>query len=72
MHVDELKALLAIAQSRFDAYRAAGDTERGHLKVELKRAWDEIDAAFKAPKPRIMRRKTDSEPESRTKGKTDC
>jgi hypothetical protein len=72
MHVDELKALLAIAQSKFDAYRAAGEAERRQLKIELKRAWDELEAALKDPKPRIKRRKSDRVTESRTKGKTDC
>ena len=51
MYVDELKALHAIAQSKFDKFRKAGDTERGRLKTEMKSAWNELDAAFKKPKP---------------------
>lgn len=51
MYVDELKALHAIAQARFDEYRAAGDAERARLRATMKRAWDELDDAFKTSKP---------------------
>ncbi len=51
IHVDELKALHAIAQSKLDEFRAAGDTERARLKAEMKSAWNELDAAFKNPRP---------------------
>jgi VIT1/CCC1 family predicted Fe2+/Mn2+ transporter len=51
MYVDELKALYAIAQLKFDEFRTAGDTERAHLKDEMSGAWNELDAAFKNPKP---------------------
>ena len=51
MYIDELKALHAIAQSKFDEFRAAGDAERARLKAEMKSAWNELDAAFKNPKP---------------------
>jgi hypothetical protein len=53
MYIDELKALRAIALSRYDEFRvaAAGDTRRAHLKAEMKSAWNELDAAFKNPKP---------------------
>ena len=51
MYVDELKALRAIAQSKLDEFRAAGGAEQARLKVELKSAWDELDAAFENPKP---------------------
>ena len=51
MYVDELKALHAIAQSKFDEFRKAGDTERRRLKTEMKSAWNELDAAFKKRKP---------------------
>lgn len=50
MDIDELKALCAIAQSKFDDFTAAGDTERTRLKAGLKGAWDELAAAFKARK----------------------
>jgi hypothetical protein len=50
VHVDELKALHAIAQSKFDQFGAAGKPERARLRSELKRAWNELDAAFKDPK----------------------
>jgi len=51
MYVDELKALHAIAQAKLDEYRAAGEAERAHLQVTLKRARDELAAAFETPKP---------------------
>ena len=47
MYVDELKALHAIAQSRFDEFRAAGDAGRAPLKAGMESAWNELDAAFK-------------------------
>jgi hypothetical protein len=51
MYVDELKALHAIAKSRLDEFRAAGATERARLEAEMKSAWEELDAAFKNPRP---------------------
>ena len=48
MYIDELKALHAIAQSKFDEFRAAGDMGRARLKPEMESAWNELDAAFKA------------------------
>jgi hypothetical protein len=53
MYVDELKALHAIAKSKFDEFRAAavGDAKRTRLKAEMKVAWDDLDAAFKNPMP---------------------
>lgn len=51
MYVDELKALRAIAQSKLDEFKAAGGTRQSRLKVELKSAWGELDAAFRNPKP---------------------
>jgi len=51
IYIDELKALHAIAQSKFDEFRTAGDTERTRLEAELKSAWEELDAALKDPTP---------------------
>jgi len=48
MYIDELKALHAIAQSKFDEFRAAGDVGKARLKPEMESAWNELDAAFKA------------------------
>lgn len=45
-HVDELKALLAIAQSKLDRFRAGGGTEAARLKAEMSRAWKDLDAAL--------------------------
>jgi hypothetical protein len=54
MCVDELKALHALAQSRFDEFRAAGDAERESLEGDMESAWIELDAAFRA---QVRRRK---------------
>ena len=48
MYIDELKGLHAIAQSRFDEFRAAGSAGRVRLKAEMESALNELDAAFKA------------------------
>jgi hypothetical protein len=50
VHIDELKALHAIAQSKLDDYKAAGDTEKPRLESEMRSAWDELDAAFRMPR----------------------
>jgi hypothetical protein len=55
MHVDELKALHALAQSRFDQFRAAGDAERESLETEMQSAWNELDGAFKTGSHRRKR-----------------
>jgi hypothetical protein len=51
LYIDELKALLAIAQSKLDEFRAGGDAERARLEAEVKSACNELDAAFNNPKP---------------------
>ena len=57
MYVDELKALHAIAQAKLIEFKAAvlaaaaGDTKRTRLRAEMKRAWNELDAAFNSPGP---------------------
>lgn len=51
MHIDELKALHAIAQSKYDEFGAAGYPERARLETEMKSAWNELGAAFGIPKP---------------------
>ena len=48
MYIDELKALHAIAQSKFDEFRAAEDAGKTRLKPGMEGAWNELDAAFKA------------------------
>jgi hypothetical protein len=67
MHIDELKALHAIAQSKLIEYKAVRET-RPRLKAEMKSAWSELDAALQRPadaddvggKRMITRRNTDS------------
>ena len=52
MHIDELKALHAIAQAKLDEFKAGGDDrKRARLEAEMKSAWNELEAAFKKPKP---------------------
>ena len=55
MYIDELKALHAIAQSKLDELRAAGDTRRARLKAEMENAWNELGAAFKTGSHRRKR-----------------
>lgn len=50
-HIDELKALHAIAQAKFDEFGAAEAPERARLAAGMKRAWRELGAAFRNPKP---------------------
>jgi hypothetical protein len=49
IHVDELKALLAIAQTAFVAHGSAGLTEQAHLQTELEDACRELEAAIRTP-----------------------
>jgi len=55
IYIDELKALRAIAQARFDEFRAAGGADRKRLEAEMRSAWNELDAAFKNAKPKPVR-----------------
>jgi hypothetical protein len=53
-YIDELKALRAIAQSRLVEFKAAvavEDARQARLKAAMKRAWNELDAAFKNGQP---------------------
>jgi hypothetical protein len=58
MYVDELKALHAIAQTKFDQYKVASGPERTRLAAEVQSAWNELDTAFKNPKPSSPGQKT--------------
>lgn len=51
IHIDELKALRAIAQSKFDELRAAPEIERTELQVEAESAFNELGAALRDPVP---------------------
>lgn len=46
LHVDELKVLHAIAQTRFDAFRVATGPERTVLEIKMQDAWIDLAAAF--------------------------
>ena len=60
MYIDELKGLHAIAQWKFDEFKAAGSTGRARLKAEMESAWNELDVAFKTGSHCRKRRKADS------------
>jgi hypothetical protein len=51
LHIDELKALYAIAQSKLDEFKAAGSADRAQLGADLRKAWHELSAAFGPRKP---------------------
>jgi hypothetical protein len=57
VHIDELKALHAIAESKLIAFKAAApaatarDSQRTRLRTEMERAWNELDAAINNPRP---------------------
>jgi hypothetical protein len=50
-YVDNLKALHAIAQTKFEALRAAAQADRSRLEAETEAAFRELDAAFRTPMP---------------------
>ncbi len=56
MRVDELKALHAIAQTRFDALKAAGTAKRPRLREGLTVACRDFEAALGRPGGRARRR----------------
>lgn len=45
-HVDELKAKLAIAQSKLQQAKAAGSDKWDAFKLEVERYWEELETAF--------------------------
>ena len=51
MYVDELKALHAVAQSRFDEFRAVEDGRKERMLIQMKSALEDLDAAFKRRAP---------------------
>jgi hypothetical protein len=46
LFIDELKALHAIAQTKFDEFGAATDPQRAGLEIEVQSAWVDLAAAF--------------------------
>lgn len=48
-HIDELKALHALAHTKFVAFEVMEDTKRARLEAELENIWSELDAALKSP-----------------------
>lgn len=51
MHVDELKALHAIACSKLDELRGARGSKQARLKAEMEGVWSDLAAAFAGPTP---------------------
>jgi hypothetical protein len=51
MHIDELKALRAIAEATLLEFKGAGDTSRARLETEMTNAGKDLEAAFKKPMP---------------------
>jgi hypothetical protein len=51
MYVDELKALHVIAASKLIELKEAEEATRTRLQAAMKRAWAELEAAFKRPMP---------------------
>jgi hypothetical protein len=60
LHVDELKALHAIVQTKFDAFRVATGPERAVLEIEVQDAWIDLAAAFERRRDPV--RGTDGQP----------
>jgi hypothetical protein len=51
MHIDELKALHAIAEAKLLEFKGAGDGSRARLETEMTNAGKDLEAAFKKPMP---------------------
>ena len=49
MHLDELKALHAVAQLKFDNFVEGADSEKARTWPELDEAWNDLVIAFKKP-----------------------
>lgn len=51
LYIDELKALLAVAQAKFDELDTAKNGNRPRIEAGLKAAWGDLEAAFRKPRP---------------------
>jgi hypothetical protein len=51
MHIDELKALHAIAEAKLLEFKLAGDTSRARLETEMTNAGEDLEAAINRPMP---------------------
>lgn len=51
MHVDELKALHAIATAKLGELRAAGNADRKRIEAEMRSAGNDVAAALKRTMP---------------------
>jgi hypothetical protein len=51
MHIDELKALHAIAKAKLLELKAAGDKSRARLETEMTNAGNDLEAAINRPMP---------------------
>lgn len=51
MHIDELKALHAIALTKLDEFKAGNDLKRARLMTGVTKSLGDLELAFKNPKP---------------------
>jgi hypothetical protein len=51
MHIDELKALHAIAEAKLLEFKLAGDASRARLETEMTNAGEDLEAAINRPMP---------------------
>jgi len=51
MHIDELKALYAIAEAKLLEFKVAGDPDRARLETEMTNAGNDLEAAINRPMP---------------------
>jgi hypothetical protein len=70
MHIDELKALYAIAQLKLDELMAAQGGTRKRIRGELTTAWSELDAAFRKRTPGTPARTRGREADRRSVGRS--
>ena len=49
--IDDLKVKRAVAQERFNEYKAADDVRRAALRPDAECAWSDLEAAFRDLKP---------------------
>ncbi|MBK6900115.1 MAG: hypothetical protein IPH09_12925 [bacterium] len=52
MHIDELKALHAVARTKLDEFKAGNDLNRARLMTGMTNSLDELGSALKKTKPK--------------------
>ena len=51
MHIDEMKALHAVARTKLDEFKAGNDLNRARLMTGMMKSLDELGSALKKTKP---------------------